>query len=172
MRYRSQSVSYWYFAVAMCLFGLQLVFGLFAASKYLGPDPLLNILSFDKIKAIHTNLLLVWVLTGFMGATYYVVPEESRSEIYSTKLAYAQLVAWTLMGVTAVIGYMFGWTAGNKLLEQPFPLKIVIVVVMLMFLYNILMTIKRAGRWTVTESDSAASGAASRRTGLGCIGAA
>jgi len=151
MRYRSQSVAYWYFAVAMCLFGLQLVFGLLAAAKYLGPDPLLNILSFDKVKEIHTNLLLVWVLTGFMGATYYVVPEESRGEIYSTKLAYAQLVIWALMGVTAVIGYMFGWTAGNKLLEQPLPLKIVIVVVMLMFLYNILMTIKQAGRWTVTE---------------------
>jgi nitric oxide reductase subunit B len=55
------------------------------------------------------------------------------------------------MGVTAIVGYMFGWTAGNKMLEQPFPLKIVIVIVMLMFLYNILMTIKRAGRWTVTE---------------------
>lgn len=86
-----------------------------------------------------------------MGATYYVVPEESRGEIYSVKLAYLQLITWTLMGVTAIVGYMFGWTAGNKMLEQPFPLKIVIVVVMLLFLYNILMTIKRAGRWTVTE---------------------
>lgn len=151
MRYRSQSIAYWYFAIAMCLFGLQLVFGLLTASKYLGPDPLLDFLPFDKTKAIHTNLLIVWVLTGFMGATYYVVPEESRSEIYSAKLAYIQLIAWTLMGVTAVVGYMFGWTAGNKMLEQPFPLKIVIVIVMLMFLYNILMTIKRAGRWTVTE---------------------
>jgi nitric oxide reductase subunit B len=151
MRYRSQSIAYWYFAVAMCLFGLQLVFGLLTASKYLGPDPLLDFLPFDKTKAIHTNLLIVWVLTGFMGATYYVVPEESRGEIYSIKLAYAQLIAWTLMGVTAIVGYMFGWTAGNKMLEQPFPLKIVIVVVMLVFLFNILMTIKRAGRWTVTE---------------------
>jgi nitric oxide reductase subunit B len=87
-----------------------------------------------------------------MGATYYVVPEESRGEIYSVKLAYLQLITWTLMGVTAIIDYMFGWTAGNKMLEQPFPLKIVIVVVMLLFLYNILMTIKRAGRWTVTEA--------------------
>ena len=42
MRYRSQSVAYWYFAVAMVLFGLQLVFGLLSAAKYLGPDPLLN----------------------------------------------------------------------------------------------------------------------------------
>lgn len=151
MRYRSQAISYWYFALALCLFGLQLVFGLLAAVKYLGPDPLLNILPFDRVKAIHTNLLVVWVLTGFMGATYYVVPDESRGEIYSTKLAYAQLVIWALMGVTAVVGYAFGWTEGNKLLEQPFVLKIVIVIVMLMFLFNILMTIKQAGRWTVTE---------------------
>ena len=36
MRYKSQSVAYWYFAVAMVLFGLQLVFGLLSAAKYLG----------------------------------------------------------------------------------------------------------------------------------------
>jgi nitric oxide reductase subunit B len=151
MRYRSQSVAYPYFVVAMLLFGLQMVFGLMSAVKYLGPDPLLNILPFDKMKAIHTNLLVVWVLTGFMGAAYYVVPEESRSEIHSEKLAYWQLGIWTVNGVVIVVGYLFGITAGNKLLEQPWPLKLVIVVVMLMFLYNIGMTIKKAGRWTTTE---------------------
>lgn len=151
MRYRSQMVAYWYFAVAMVLFGLQLVFGLLAAVKYLGPDPLLNILPFDVVKTIHTNLLIVWVLCGFMGATYYVVPEESRGELHSVKLAYVSLVIWVIMGVTAIIGYLFRWTAGNKLLEQPLPHKIAIVVVMLLFLYNILMTIRKAGRWTTTE---------------------
>ena len=43
MRYKSQSVAYWYFAVAMVLFGLQIVFGILSATKYLGPDPLLYI---------------------------------------------------------------------------------------------------------------------------------
>ena len=56
------------------------------------------------------------------------------------------------MGVTAVIGYLFRWTAGNKLLEQPLPLKIAIVIVMLMFLYNIGLTIWKAKRLTTTES--------------------
>src|SRR6266508_5419484 len=81
MRYRSQRVAYPYFVVALLLFGLQMVFGLLSASKYLGPDPLLGLLPFDVTKVIHTNLLLVWVLTGFMGAAYYVVPEESRVEL-------------------------------------------------------------------------------------------
>lgn len=151
MRFRSQSIAYWYFAVAICLFGLQLAFGLLSVVKYLGPDPLLDIIPFDRAKACHTNLLIVWVLTGFMGATYYVVPEESRREIYSTKLAFWQLGLWVTGGLTAVIGYLFGWTEGNKLLEQPYIVKVAIVVVMLMFLYNILMTMKKAGRWTTTE---------------------
>ncbi len=151
MRFRTQSIAYWYFAVAVCLFGLQMVFGLLDAVKYLGPDPLINILPFDRVKAVHTNLLLVWVLTGFMGAAYFVVPEESRTEIYSPKLAYWQLGLWVVGGVTAVVGYLFGWTEGNKLLEQPYVVKVAIVVVMLMFMYNILMTIKKAGRWTTTE---------------------
>jgi nitric oxide reductase subunit B len=127
------------------------VCGLLSAAKYLGPDPLLYILPFDVTKVIHTNLLIVWVLTGFMGATYWLVPEESRAELHSVKLAYIQLGLWTLMGVTAIIGYLFRYGTGNKLLEQPLPHKIVIVIVMLMFLYNIGMTIRAGGRLTTTE---------------------
>ncbi len=151
MRYRSQIVAYWYFAVAVLLFGLQIVFGLLSATKYLGPDPLLYVLPFDVTKVIHTNLLIVWVLTGFMGATYWMVPEESRTELYSVKLAVVQLVLWVVMGVSAVIGYLFRYGTGNKLLEQPLPHKIVIVICMLIFLYNIGMTIRKSGRFTTTE---------------------
>ena len=151
MRYRTQSIAYAYWVVALLLFGLQMVFGLLAVAKYLGPDPLINVLPFDRVKEIHTNLLLVWVLTGFMGGAYWLVPEESRAEIHSPRLAYWQLALWTVAGVTAVVGYLFGWTAGNKLLEQPYPVKIAIVVVMLMFLYNLGMTIWKARRLTTTE---------------------
>ena len=37
MRYRTQSVAYWYFALAMVLFGLQLAFGLLAATSTSAP---------------------------------------------------------------------------------------------------------------------------------------
>src|SRR5690606_20926527 len=151
MRYRSQWVAYPYFAVALLLYGLQVAFGLIMGAKYLGPDPIVDWLPFDRAKAIHTNLLIVWVLTGFMGAAYWLVPEESRTELHSVRLAYWNLVLWVVAGLTAVVGYLFGWTAGNKFLEQPFPVKIAIVVVMVLFLYNLIMTIRRAGRWTTTE---------------------
>ena len=148
MRYRTQAVAYAYFVVALLLYRLQMVFGLPSIVKYLGPDPIMAYLPFDVTKTIHTNVLLVWVLTGFMGATYWLVPEESRTEIYSPRLAYWQLGLWTVAGVTAVVGYLFHWTEGNKLLEQPMPVKLAIVVVMLMFLYNIGMTIWKAKKLT------------------------
>ena len=119
MRYRTQRVAYAYFVVALLLYGLQMVFGLLAIGKYLGPDPIATCCRSTGCKEIHTNLLIVWVLTGFMGAAYWLVPEESRTELHSPRLAYWQLGLWTIAGVTAVVGYLFGWTEGNKLLEQP-----------------------------------------------------
>src|SRR5919198_2159585 len=151
MMYQSQRVAYAYFLAAVLLFGLQVAFGFVSLAKYLGPDPLLNVINFATAKTIHTNLLLVWILTGFMGAAYYMVPEESRAEIASVPLAYVQLALWLALGVAAVVGYLFGWTEGRKLLEMPQPLKYGVVVVMLLFLGNIGLTIHRAGRWTTTQ---------------------
>ena len=76
MRYRTQAVAYPYFVVAMLFYGLQMAFGLLAVAKYLGPDPIKAWLPFDVVKEIHTNLLIVWVLTivdiirrGYSGGT-------------------------------------------------------------------------------------------------------
>lgn len=152
MSFTTQRIAYAYFLAAVVLFVLQVTFGLLTLAKYLGPDPLLHVMHFATSKEIHTNLLLVWCLTGFMGATYYIVPEESRTEIWSPRLAYAQLALWLAIGVVTVVGYLFGITEGRKLLEMPFPLKLGVVVVMGMFLLNILMTVRKAGRWTTTEA--------------------
>jgi nitric oxide reductase subunit B len=148
MRYRTQAVAYWYFVVALLLFALQLVFGFLMASKYLGPDPLQGVLPFDVTKTLHTNLLVVWILAGFLGSAFYVVPEESKAELFSPKLAYWTLALLTALGVTAVVGYLFGWTEGNKLLEQPLPIKLGLVVVFGLFGYNIVRTMMRAEKIT------------------------
>jgi nitric oxide reductase subunit B len=151
MLYGSQRIAWFYFLAALVLFALQVAFGFLALAKYLGPDPLLGVLNFATAKEIHTNLLLVWLLTGFMGAAYYLVPEESRTEIHSEPIAWIQLALWLAIGVATVVGYLFGITTGRKFLEMPFPLKLGVVVVMLIFLYNMAMTVRRAGRFTTTE---------------------
>ncbi|MHB8869524.1 MAG: cbb3-type cytochrome c oxidase subunit I [Thermoleophilia bacterium] len=141
--YASQRVAYWYFVVALALFVLQLVVGLWLAISYAFtiPQSIVDVLPFGMTRAMHTNLLVLWMLLGFMGGTYYLVPEEAEREIYSVKLAYIQLVALVVTGVVALVGFAFGWTQGRPILEIPTALDFVVVIGALIFLFNVAMTV-------------------------------
>jgi len=153
MEYRSQKIAYWYFAVALLLFTLQVIVGLWLAFSYsfTVPQWLVDKFSFATARAMHTNLLVLWMLLGFMGGTYYIVPEETKSEIYSPKLAWFQLIALVTTGVVALVGFVFGWTQGRPLLEIPTTLDLVVVVGALVFLFNVGMTMYLAKRWTAIQ---------------------
>jgi len=152
MKYETQKIAYSYFAAATALFGLQVIFGLILGAKYVWDyDPLLHVLPFNTARAIHINLLVVWLLFGFMGGAYYLVPEEAETEIYSPRLACVQFFLFLIIGVAAISGYIAGWSWGMPFLEQPAILKIGIVVVALIFLFNIFMTMTKTKKWTVIQ---------------------
>ena len=70
---------------------------------HMGYDGLHEYIPFNAARATHNNLLVVWILSGFMGAAYYIIPEEAQVELVSVKLAYIQLISFALVGVVAVI---------------------------------------------------------------------
>jgi len=153
LNYTSQRVAYPYFFLALVLFLLQVIVGIWLALSYAVTMPqwLVDVLPFSTTRAIHTNLLVLWLLLGFMGSTYFMIPEEAQKELFSPALAYLQLVLLAGTGVTAVIGFLFGWTKGKPLLEIPFPLDYLVVVGALIFLFNVGMTVARARRFTITQ---------------------
>jgi len=151
MKYASQRIAYWYFSAAMLLFVLQVVFGGLAGAVYVWPNFLAETVPFNIIRMIHTNALIVWLLLGFFGAGYYLIPEETEREIESPLLAYVQLVLLLVGAVAAVVGYLFGVHEGREFLEQPLWVKIAIVIVALIFLYNVTMTVLK-GRKTAISS--------------------
>ena len=151
MIYASQRVALVYFVGAMALFIVQLLFGILAATVYAVPEFLAGILPFNILRMIHTNALIVWLLMGFFGAAYYLVPEESEREITSPALAYVQFTILMLGALAAVGGYMLGIHGGREFLEQPLWVKWGIVVVALIFLFNIGSTILRGRRTAVTS---------------------
>ena len=108
MEYRSQKIAYWYFAVALLLFALQVVLGLWLAFNYsfTVPQSIVDVFPFATARAMHTNLLVLWMLLGFMGGTYYIVPEETGSDIWSPKLAWFQLIVLVATGVVALAGFI------------------------------------------------------------------
>ena len=162
MKYQSQAVAKPYFIAAIGLFIGQILFGLVMGLQYVIGDFLFPEIPFNVARMVHTNLLIVWLLFGFMGAAYYLVPEESERELFSPGLAIITFWVFLIAGALTVLGYLLVPystlaemtgnallpTMGREFLEQPTITKIGIVVVALSFLYNIAMTIL-SGRKTV-----------------------
>lgn len=150
MKYKSQKVAYWYFAFSMLLLVLQITYGFIMGFARIGFDGLHEFIPFNTARAVHTNLLVVWLLSGFMGAAYYIIPEEAQRELVSVKLAYVQLISLAVVGVAAIIGYHFNWWEGRKFLEIPRQLDYLVVVNVLLFLGLILATLFKGKRKTTT----------------------
>jgi nitric oxide reductase subunit B len=151
MKYRSQKVAYWFFASAMLLLVLQIVYGFIMGFAHIGYDVLHNWIPFNTARAVHTNLLVMWLLLGFMGTAYFIIPEEADRELASVPLAYIQLISFLAVGVIALLGFHFNWWEGRKFLEIPRPLDYLVVVNVLTFLGNIGWTAWNAKRHTTTS---------------------
>jgi len=150
MKYKSQKVAYWFFALSMLLFGLQLVYGFIMGFAHAGFDGLHEFIPFNTAKAVHINLLVVWLLSGFMGAAYYIIPEEAQIELVSVKWAYVQLISLAVVGVAAIVGFHFNIWEGRKFLEIPHGLDYLVVINVLLFLGIILATLYKGKRRTTT----------------------
>ena len=164
MKYQSQAVAKPYFIAAIALFVGQILFGLIMGLQYVVGDFLFPAIPFNVARMVHTNLLIVWLLFGFMGAAYYLVPEEAETELFSPKLAWAIFWIFLVAGALTVVGYlsvpyatlakMTGNdllpTMGREFLEQPLLTKVGIVIVALAFLFNIGMTILKGRKTSIT----------------------
>lgn len=164
MKYTSQSVAKPYFIAAITLFLGQILFGLIMGLQYVVGDFLFPAIPFNVARMVHTNLLIVWLLFGFMGASYYLIPEESETELFSPKLAILTFWVFLVAGAVTVLGYLLvpyaslaKWTGndllntmGREFLEQPLPTKVGIVLVALSWLFNIVMTVLKGRKTAIS----------------------
>ena len=163
MKYQSQKVAMPYFIAALALFVGQIVFGLIAGLQYLNGSFLFPALPFDVAHMSHTNLLIVWLLMAFMGAAYFIVPEEAETELYSPKLALITFWIFLIAGALTIAAYLFIPyaklaamtgnavlpTMGRGYLEQPLPTKVGIVLVALSLLFNVTMTLLKGRKTSI-----------------------
>jgi nitric oxide reductase subunit B len=164
MKYTSQAVAKPYFIAAIALFLGQILFGLIMGLQYVVGDFLFPAIPFNVARMVHTNLLIVWLLFGFMGASYFLVPEESETELFSPKLAIITFWVFLAAGAMTVLGYLLvpyaslaKWTGndllntmGREFLEQPLPTKVGIVLVALSWLFNIVMTVLKGRKTAIS----------------------
>ena len=164
LKFKSQSVSKLYFIAAIGLFVGQIVFGITLGLQYVIGDLFFPAIPFNIARMVHTNLLIVWLLMGFMGSAYYLIPEEAETELYSP--LFAKILFWVYLaaGAATILGYLlvpyatlaqmtgndFLATMGREFLEQPLPTKVGIVIVALGFLFNISMTVLKGRKTAIS----------------------
>ena len=162
MKYTSQAVAKPYFIFALVLLAGEILFGILMGIQYIWGDFLFPLIPFNVLRMVHTNLLIVTLLFGFMGATYYLIPEEAERELWSPKLAILTFWVFAAAGVATILGYLFVPyaeltqltfnnllpTMGREFLEQPLPTKVGIVLVVVSYIVNTGMTVI-TGRKTV-----------------------
>ena len=161
IKHESQKIAQHFYTFAVLLFLVQVLVGIIAAVQFIWPD--FFILNFNTIRTLHINALVVWLLVGFMGATYYVVSEESETELWSLPLAKFQFWATVVTITTVVLGYIimglypqanilvFGTrllNEGREYIEAPRWADVLIVISVLLFLLNCAMTVLKPKKWT------------------------
>lgn len=164
----SKKLAIHYFVVAVILFGAQLVMGLIAAYQFLNPDFLYGLFDFSTARMVHINALVVWMLYAMIGSVYFLLPDETGIETVGIGLG--KLGFWVLtLAVAIVVGVyilvqvgpaddMTIWliNEGREYIEAPRWADLGIVVVVLIFVFNVYATAikgERTGIMTVLMAD-------------------
>ena len=158
--YKSQELALKYFAAAMVLFGLVVIFGLLSATHYVQMGFLLNKLDFSIAKIVHIDTMILWLLLGFMGAIYWFLPGELNRETEGIKLA--EIMFYILCTTIVIVALVFIFVQygganqfslwfinqGRKYVEAPRWAAIGIVLVLAVFCYNVIATTIKAKKVT------------------------
>ncbi|OQX49533.1 MAG: nitric-oxide reductase [Epsilonproteobacteria bacterium 4484_20] len=153
-----------YFRVAIILFGAQLLMGLIAAIQFLVPGFLFELFDFSVARMVHINALVVWMLYAMIGSVYFMLTDETGHE--GVALGLGKLAFWVLTAAVTVVVLVYIFiqvgsgtestiwliNEGREYLEAPRWADIGIVVVVLIFYWNVFATYmkgKRTGIMTV-----------------------
>ncbi len=168
LKFESQKLAINYFIVAAILFGAQLMMGLIAATQFLYPSFLFETFDFSVARMVHINALVVWMLYAMIGSVYYLIPEETGIETVGIKLGKIAFYILTAAVAVVVLVYILVqvgpadestiWfiNEGREYIEAPRWADIGIVVVVLVFVFNLFATAmkgERTGIMTVLMAD-------------------
>ncbi|WP_457598058.1 cbb3-type cytochrome c oxidase subunit I [Hydrogenimonas sp.] len=167
-QYESKKLAMNYFRVAIVLFGAQLLMGLIAAIQFVYPSFLFEVFDFNVARMVHINALVVWMLYAMIGSVYLLIPDETGIDAVGIKLG--KLAFWVLTAAVAVVVLVYIFVQvgpgsestiwlineGREYIEAPRWADIGIVVVVLIFYYNVFATYmkgEKTGIMTVLVAD-------------------
>ncbi|CAM3806982.1 cbb3-type cytochrome c oxidase subunit I [Castellaniella denitrificans] len=122
--YQTQRLSLRFFLLMLVLFGFQVLFGLLIAVQHVDPHLLSGVLNFNILRAEHTNLGILWILSGFIGTILFVGPLLSRRELAAPGLirflfrALLAVTLWNVATQSLAARGIAGWWLGQPWLQE------------------------------------------------------
>ncbi|SNQ59571.1 cbb3-type cytochrome c oxidase subunit I [Candidatus Methanoperedens nitratireducens] len=104
--YPSRAKTGKYFIVAVLLFVFQMLLGVATSLYFLSRDIRLPF-AFDIIRALHINVMVLWLLLGFIGGLYYLLPAEVGRDIKYPWLIDVQFWFLLVVGAGIILSEMF-----------------------------------------------------------------
>ncbi len=142
--YASRARTRKYFIGAVLLFVFQLILGLVASINFLSRDISMAVaFPFDIVRALHINVMILWLLLGFIGGLYYILPAEIERDIKYPRLIDFQFWFLLLIGAGIILSEMFytgrNWwlVEGREYVEAGRLWDILLTLVLLTVVYNV-----------------------------------
>lgn len=124
LHYETQRLSLRYFMLMLVLFAAQVGFGLLLAMQQVDPTLLAGTLNFNVARAEHLNLGLLWILSGFIGAIFFVGPLLAKRDLAAPWLvkflfwALIAIIVWNVATQGLAMRGIAGWWEGQPWLQQ------------------------------------------------------
>ena len=108
----------------MLLLSLQLIYGFIMGFAHIGYDNLHDIIPFNTTRAVHTNLLVVWLLSRFHGSCILYHSGRGRKRTCKVSNGHIfQLISLAIVELfIAIVGYHFNYWEGRKIFRNTGPL--------------------------------------------------
>ncbi len=160
IEYQTQRLSMRFFMLMLVLFFFQVGFGLLLTAQHIDPTLLLGGMNFNLARAEHTNLGILWVLSGFIGAILFVGPLLAKRDFVAPGLikflfyALIAVVLWNVATQTLAQQGIAGWWMGQPLLQEGLEyveagriVDVVILVGFAILCYVVLRTFPKPSSW-------------------------
>ncbi|MEA2622312.1 MAG: cytochrome c oxidase cbb3-type subunit [Chloroflexota bacterium] len=142
--YADRATRIWIFSSIFWLGFVDLI-GLVMALELVEPNLFGGIpwLLFSRIRPIHVNgVIFAWLSAVFMGGIFYMLPRLlGLREMWSERLGVVTAWLWNLMFVLSVLTLATGLTQAREYWELIWPLDVLLLVILLLNIYNIVMTV-------------------------------
>jgi len=142
VRYDDRTPRLFFLAAILWAVVGMLVGVLIAAMLFMPGLTLAPLLTFGRLRPIHTNaVIFAFVGNIIFGGVYHSMQRLLKTRLFSDVLSKIHFWGWQLLIVAAALCLLFGKTQGKEYAELPWPLDVVIALLWVTFAVNFFGTI-------------------------------